>query len=200
VHGLPALDGVVEAAGRTDLAIARDLLKAAGVRPDRIDAGVSAVSDATVEAFARLCPRDLSGKLAPGIFNLLPKLKSRPHQFVLSLVTGNLEPVARLKLERAGVGGYFAHGQGAFGSDSEDRNELVPIARTRAALPAWPRERTVVIGDTPRDIACARADGVRVVAVGTGPFGVEALADADAVVDNARALLPVLEDWFSDRS
>jgi phosphoglycolate phosphatase-like HAD superfamily hydrolase len=119
---------------------------------------------------------------------------------VLSLVTGNLEPVARLKLERAGVGGYFAHGQGAFGSDSEDRNELVPIARTRAALPAWPRERTVVIGDTPRDIACARADGVRVVAVGTGPFGVEALADADAVVDNARALLPVLEDWFSDRS
>jgi phosphoglycolate phosphatase-like HAD superfamily hydrolase len=191
------LDGVVEAAGRTDLAIARDLLKAAGVRPDRIDSGVRAVSDATVEAFERLCPRDLSGKLAPGIFNLLPKLASRPGDFVLSLVTGNLEAIARLKLDRAGVGGYFLDGQGAFGSDSEDRNELVPIARSRAALPAWPRERTVVIGDTPRDIACARADGVRVVAVGTGPFGVEALADADAVVDNARALLPVLEDWLS---
>jgi phosphoglycolate phosphatase len=197
VHGLPVLDGVVEAAGRTDLAIARDLLKAAGVRPDRIDSGVRAVSDATVEAFERLCPRDLSGKLAPGIFNLLPKLASRPGDFVLSLVTGNLEAIARLKLDRAGVGGYFLDGQGAFGSDSEDRNELVPIARSRAALPAWPRERTVVIGDTPRDIACARADGVRVVAVGTGPFGVEALADADAVVDNARALLPVLEDWLS---
>jgi phosphoglycolate phosphatase-like HAD superfamily hydrolase len=197
VHGLPVLDGVVEAAGRTDLAIARDLLKAAGVRPDRIDSGVRAVSDATVEAFERLCPRDLSGKLAPGILNLLPKLASRPGDFVLSLVTGNLEAIARLKLDRAGVGGYFLDGQGAFGSDSEDRNELVPIARSRAALPAWPRERTVVIGDTPRDIACARADGVRVVAVGTGPFGVEALADADAVVDNARALLPVLEDWLS---
>jgi hypothetical protein len=61
VHGLPALDGVVEAAGRTDLAIARDLLKAAGVRPDRIDAGVSAVSDATVEALAGVCPRDQAG-------------------------------------------------------------------------------------------------------------------------------------------
>jgi phosphoglycolate phosphatase len=200
VHGLPSLDGVVEAAGRTDLAIARDLLKAAGVGASRIDAEVRAVSDATVDAFARLCPRDLSGKLAPGIFNLLPKLASRRGDFVLSLVTGNLEPVARLKLERAGVGGFFVDGQGAFGSDSEDRNELVPIARSRAALPAWPRERTVVIGDTPRDIACARADGVRVVAVGTGPFGVEALADADAVVDNARALLPVLEDWLSGRS
>ena len=44
-----------------------------------------------------------------------------------------------------------------------------------------------MIGDTPRDIACARADGVRVVAVATGPFAVEALADADAVVDDARA-------------
>jgi phosphoglycolate phosphatase-like HAD superfamily hydrolase len=200
VHALPSLDGHVEAAGRTDLAIARDLLTAAGLTPKRIDAGVRAVADATVEAFERLCPHDLSSRLAPGIFNLLPKLKSRPHQFHLSLVTGNLEAVARLKLDRAAIGGYFAAGQGAFGSDSEDRNQLVPIARTRAALPAWPRERTVVIGDTPRDIACARADGVRVVAVGTGPFGVEALADADAVVDNARALLPVLEDWLSDRS
>ena len=54
-----------------------------------------------------------------------------------------------------------------------------------------------MIGDTPRDIACARADDVRVVAVATGPFAVEALADADAVVDDARALLPVLEDYLT---
>jgi phosphoglycolate phosphatase-like HAD superfamily hydrolase len=197
VHGLPALDGVVEAAGRTDLAIARDLLAAAGVTADRIDEELRAVADAAAETFGRLCPSDLSNRLAPGIFALLPRLASRPHAFQLSLVTGNLEPVARLKLSRAGVGGYFPEGQGAFGSDSENRDELPAIARSRAALPAWPRERTVVIGDTPLDIACARADGVRVVAVGTGPFGVEALADADAVVGDARALLPVLEDWVS---
>jgi phosphoglycolate phosphatase len=53
-----------------------------------------------------------------------------------------------------------------------------------------------VIGDTPRDIACARADGVLVAAVATGPFAVEALAEADAVADDARSLLPVLEDWL----
>jgi phosphoglycolate phosphatase len=198
VHGLPSLEGqVVEAAGRTDLAIARDLLAAAGVRGDAIDARAGAVAQAAVEAYERHAPRDLSSHLAPGIFGLLPKLASRPHSYVLSLVTGNLEPIARLKLDRAGVGGYFEAGLGAFGSDSENRDELPAIARSRAALPAWPRERTVVIGDTPRDIACARADGVRVVAVGTGPFGVEALADADAVVDDARALLPVLEDWLT---
>jgi phosphoglycolate phosphatase-like HAD superfamily hydrolase len=195
VHGLPALDGVVEAAGRTDLAIARDLLLAAGVAPEVIDARVEEVASASVDAYARLAPADLSPRLAPGVSELLPRLASRPSVFRLSLLTGNLERVARLKLERAGVGGYFARGQGAFGSDSEDRDELPAIARARASLPAWPRSRTVVIGDTPRDIACARADGLRVVAVGTGPFGVEALADADAVVDDARALLPVLTAW-----
>ena len=67
------------------------------------------------------------------------------------------------------------------------------MARVRAG--GWPRERTVVIGDTPRDIACARADGVRVIGVATGPFSAEALADADAVVDGARAVLPVLADF-----
>jgi len=69
--------------------------------------------------------------------------------------------------------------------------------RSPAPAPATGRrDRTVVIGDTPRDIACARADRVRVAAVATGPFAVEALADADAVVDDARALLPVLEDYL----
>ncbi len=56
----------------------------------------------------------------------------------------------------------------------------------------------MVIGDTPRDIACARTDGVRVVAVATGPYGAEALAEADAVVDDARALPAVLESWLED--
>jgi phosphoglycolate phosphatase-like HAD superfamily hydrolase len=53
----------------------------------------------------------------------------------------------------------------------------------------------VVIGDTPRDIACARGDGLRVIAVATGPFPVEALADADAVVADAVALGPVLDNF-----
>jgi phosphoglycolate phosphatase-like HAD superfamily hydrolase len=192
VHGVPALDGhVIEAAGRTDLAIARDLLLAAGVVEPRLDE----LAVAAVAAYERVAPDDLSGKVAPGVLELLPRLAAEPDVFRLSLVTGNLEAVARLKLARAGLGGFFGAGQGGFGSDAEDRNLLPAIARGRAAVPPWPRERTAVIGDTPRDIACARADGVRVVAVGTGPFGVEALADADAVVDDARALEPVLRDW-----
>jgi phosphoglycolate phosphatase-like HAD superfamily hydrolase len=186
----------VEAAGRTDLAIARSMLLAAGVGAPEIDARAAEVAERAVTAYADLCPADLSPRLAPGIVELLEALADRPSEFTLSLVTGNLEPVARLKLERAGIGHHFPGGQGGFGSDHHKRAELPPIARARMSSPPWPRERTIVIGDTPRDIACARADGVLVAAVATGPFPVEALADADAVADDARALLPVLEDWL----
>ena len=198
----------MEFAGRTDAAIVRDLLVLAGVDEDEADARWPDVMDAAVAAYEELCPPDLSAAVAPGVPQLLAELAARPDAFRLSLVTGNLQPIARRKLASAGIGDYFEPGQGGFGSDHLDREELPPIARARAAMFAkrtrkaalappgdWPRERTVVIGDTPRDIACARADGVRVAAVATGPFAIEALADADAVVDDARALLPVLEDF-----
>ncbi len=191
---LPDAHGV-EAAGRTDGAIIRDLLATAGVSEEDFAARWGEVQAAAVDAFAELCLPDLSGHVAPGIVELLGELAEREADFRLSLVTGNLEPVARLKLARAGIGDHFEPGQGGFGSDHASRAELPPIARARAG--GWPRDRTVVIGDTPRDIACARADDVRVVAVATGPFAVEALADADAVVDDARALLPVLEDYLT---
>lgn len=196
MHGVSVLDiETVEYAGRTDLAIARDLLAAAGISGEQIDARADDVRALAAEAYARLCPADLTAKVVPGMVELLHELSSRPESFRLSLVTGNLEPVARLKLGRAGVGRFFEVGQGGFGSDHEDRGRLPAIARGRASNPPWPRERTVVIGDTPRDIACARVDEVRVVAVATGPYAIEALADADAVVDDARALEPVLTDW-----
>ena len=197
VHGLERLDGApsVDRAGRTDGAIVRDLLVAAGVDGDEADARWGEVQAAAVAAYGDLCPPDLSAKVAPGVPDLLEALAARPDDFRLSLVTGNLEPVARLKLARAGLGEHFEPGQGGFGSDHSSRAVLPAIARDRAG--GWSRERTVVIGDTPRDIACARADGVRVVAVATGPFAVEQLADADAVVDDARALLPVLDDYLS---
>jgi phosphoglycolate phosphatase len=197
VHGLPALDGQpVEAAGRTDGSIIRELLHGVGLDDAAVDARSDEVFARAVAAYDALCPPDISARVAPGIPELLDALAGRPDEFRLSLVTGNLEQVARIKLARAGIGRHFPDGQGGFGSDHELRAQLPPIARARASDPPWPRDRTVVIGDTPRDIACARADRVRVAAVGTGPFAVDALADADAVVDDARALLPVLEDWL----
>ena len=192
VHGVD-LDGAeVEVAGRTDAAIARDLLRGAGIADAAIDARKAEVAAAVVQAYA---PPDLSHTVAPGVPDALAALAAEPETYRLALVTGNLEPVAHRKLAAAGIGHFFARGQGGFGSDAEERGELPAIARARAG--GWARERTVVIGDTPRDIACARADGLRVVAVATGPYGAEALADADAVVDSAEAVVPVLEDFAS---
>jgi len=193
VHGDElSLEGLrVEAAGRTDGAIARDLLLACGVAAAAIDREVAEVARRCAAAYEDLCPADLSAFVAPGIPELLHDVAG-DGRFRSSLVTGNFEPVARLKLARAGIGAFFEAGQGGFGSDAEDRAELPPLARRRAG--DWPRERTVVIGDTPRDIACARADGLRVVAVTTGPYGADELAGADHVAGGAAELRPLLRE------
>jgi phosphoglycolate phosphatase len=186
VYGVAIPEGRVEAAGRTDFAIARSILTLAGVSAERVDERLGDLRAAAVEEYAHRVPADLSDRVAPHVPEVLghPAPRDDVRQ---SLVTGNLEPIARLKLRAAGIGHHFADGQGGFGSDSEDRAELPGIARRRAGGHA-PGD-TIVIGDTPRDIACARADGVRVIAVTTGPFDAEALRGADVVCADAREVL-----------
>lgn len=192
VHGIPDPGAArVEAAGRTDGEIARAIALRSGLSAERIDARAEEVREVTCREYARRCPPDLRRHVAPGVGELLAGLAS--HDGVrLSLVTGNFEPVARLKLERAGLAAHFPAGQGGFGSDSEDRSALPGIARRRAGRDgaAYPRERTVVIGDTPKDVACARADGVRCLAVATGRFAAADLraAGADGVAAKAAEL------------
>lgn len=201
VYGIDP-DGVrVETAGRTDPEIARLILVGTGVPASRIDAGLPELRIAVARRYAETETQDLTTTVAPGMRELLEGLAPRD-DVRLSLVTGNLEPVARMKLRRAGIGGFFPGGQGAFGSDSEDRTMLPGVARRRAGSDThpWPPERTVVIGDTARDVACAQADGCRCVAVATGPHGAEGLGGADAVVTGAGELGPVLEAMSAERA
>jgi phosphoglycolate phosphatase len=187
----PAGMSIASPAGRTDSEIARELLAAAGGDAADFDARLEEFRRVCAASFARVCPASLAGHVAPGIADLLAGLGGAR----LALVTGNYEPIARLKLARAGIGHHFEAGQGGFGSDAEERGLLPAIARRRAGDPdgtPFPRERTIVIGDTPRDIACARADGVRVIAVATGPFPVDALSDADGVAADGFALRALL--------
>jgi phosphoglycolate phosphatase len=132
-----------------------------------------------------------------GIVRILERFAAQ-QDVQLALVTGNFESVARIKLKAAGLGHWFAFDQGGFGSDSEDRSMLPPIARRRAGEAAglttsWPRGKTVVIGDTPRDIACAHADDVRCVAVTTGPFSADELTEADFVASSDQELEATLD-------
>ena len=193
VHGVDARDlrERINPAGRTDGEIARLILLGLGVSALRIDERAADVREACCRIYAQICPRDLSEYVVAGIPEVLAWLSER-EGVRLALLTGNYEPVARLKLARAGVGKYFEARQGAFGSDSEDRAALPAIARRRAGHAR--REDTIVIGDTPRDIACARADGVRCVAVTSGQFGADELGGADAVARDSSELRACLTE------
>ena len=119
----------------------------------------------------------------PGVRPLLDALTTRDDVY-LALLTGNYEPAARVKLEHFDLWRYFRCG--AFGDDAPDRNGLLPRALARVEAcggPAVQPSASVVIGDTPLDIACAKAGGARMLAVATGSHSVEELraAGADAV-------------------
>ena len=129
VHGVtePERRGI-EVAGRTDGDIVRVLLTHAGISARRIDERADDVRIAACEAYGRLCPDDLSAHVAPGMRALLERLAAREGT-LLALVTGNYEPIARLKLRAAGIGGFVPRGQGGFGSDHDQRAQLPAIAR-----------------------------------------------------------------------
>jgi phosphoglycolate phosphatase-like HAD superfamily hydrolase len=195
IHGIDAkaIRRPTSPAGRTDGEIARALLLDAGVSAVRIDDLADDVRECCCREYARRCTEDLSHTVLPGVPELLRWLSQRDDVGV-SLLTGNYQAVARVKLARAGIGGFFGSDQGAFGSDAEDRAALPAIARRRAGSTGapHPRERTIVIGDTPRDVACAHADRVRCIAVASGPYDVDALAAADEVVRDAVELQAAL--------
>ena len=124
---------------------------------------------------ARIPPEN--GGLLPGVERLLSVLR-KDGEYVLGLLTGNIAEGARIKTERFGLGGVFDFG--AFGDDHPDRNELGPIALQRAEAVSGARfspEQVIIIGDSPRDIECARASGFSVLAVATGQC---TLAELDA--------------------
>src|SRR5690606_23071909 len=115
------------------------------------------------------------GRLLPGVEGLLAAFEERGHHR-LAVLTGNLREGAWIKLRHFRIDRHFP--TGAFGDDHHDRNELGPIARRRA-LEVFGEDFApadiAVIGDTPRDIACARAFGARAVAVATGSSSREQL-------------------------
>jgi phosphoglycolate phosphatase-like HAD superfamily hydrolase len=196
VYGVPAAPHDIAAvvpAGRTDLEIARLVLAGHGVPHERITAGLDAFASRAAAVYPAL-DADLPGPVvAPGAGAALARMRGAGAS--LALLTGNLEPIARAKMARAGLAGWFPDGQGAFGSDHERRDALVPIAVGRAAPDGAPRPDAVVVGDTPRDIACARAGGARCIAVATGVHLPEELAAADAVVHDLGAAAAVLAAW-----
>ena len=172
----------IEIAGRTDTGIARQLLRKYG-RAETEEA-ITALLQRYLRHLPRLLP-EVRGRLLPGVSDLLAALKPRA-DVVLALLTGNLARGAEHKLSHYGVWHYFEFG--AFADDHHERNRLGPFALARAAERGHTvaLSRTFVIGDTPHDIACARAIGAKAVAVATGGFRSEKLAphSPDVLLDD----------------
>ena len=174
-----ALDGVA-VAGRTDSIILHDALRAIGHEMD--EDLFARLRDAYVTLLREeiLLPGEGTKAVLPGVAGLLDALRARPDVF-LALLTGNFEVGARIKLEHFDLWRYFKCG--AFGDDAADRNALVPFALDRAracGLDAIAPEDVFVVGDTPHDVACARAVGAVPVGVATGSFSVADLRGSGA--------------------
>ncbi len=168
----------VDLAGRTDRHIITALLAAHGIPRTTSEPRLPEVFAFMDEYVAReLTP--LTEYLLPGVAALLDELVRRDR--ALGLVTGNLPRIAEAKLAAAGVWAPFARYSaiiGGFGDASAERNDLPPLALAVAATvlgaPVAPSD-AIIIGDTPHDITCAKANGLRALAVTTGRYNAEQL-------------------------
>src|SRR5689334_3893372 len=173
----------IEFAGMTDSGIVTNILN-----KHKIPATAENIA-AFLDSYVHFLPSELprrKGNLLPGVLELLQKLKTRKH-VVLALLTGNVSRGAQLKLGHYGVWHFFEFG--AFADDHHDRNQLGPFARSRAKEKhgrEFSADEIDVIGDTPRDIACGRALGARTIAVATGSWTREKLAEhhPDILIDD----------------
>ncbi len=185
VLGRPITGEPVMMHGKTDPQILTELFVAAEVA-EGATAELLPAAVAEAERLMRLAEADLRrrGQVIHGVREVLARLATIP-DVRQTLVTGNLVRNAAVKLAAFELTAYFDVEVGAFGSDHADRNELVPIALARAAQVRGERyhpEQVWVIGDTPGDLACARAAGVRCLLVGTGQIPMSELRSLAADV------------------
>lgn len=193
----------IRMSGKTDPQIVREYLQQLELEDD--DETVRRILGGIEE---RLAAAAAAGELAaggtacPGVADVLAELSK--NELVLStLVTGNIVANARLKVAAWGLDPWFDLDVGAYGSDHADRNQLVPLALGRveasygirlAPCDAW------VIGDTPRDLECARSAGARCLLVGTGRYTTRELAalGPDAALEDLSDTARVVEILTGD--
>ena len=185
-------------AGKTDIQIVREGLSRLGlVDEHRL---FQPLMDRYLAYLRQELPKG-NAHVKVGVNRLLKTLQSLEGVY-LGLLTGNVETGARLKLAPFELNQYFS--VGAFGSDSEDRNLLLPIAVRRlqeSESIAVSYERCVVVGDTPRDVECAQVHGASCIAVATGAYSIGELrrTEADLVIPDLVNTKQIV-DWISKES
>ena len=207
VYTIPVLEEIFGTSGRladmrvsgmTDLQIVFEALNDAGISQEEILARAEVLVARLTEEARRVTGNGVKFfELLPGVRETLETLAAHP-RYESALVTGNIKPMAELKMELVGLSEFFTL-PGAFGDESHNRRDLPARAaeriRKHLQMDLAP-EQFIVIGDTPNDIDCAQHFGARAVAVGTGRFysREEILAcEPDAVLDDLSDIRVVIE-------
>jgi len=194
VYGLATSVAVINHHGMTDQEIILKILEKYDVNEKTVRSSLKQCLDIMQRHYAQIVQSE-NIVMLEGVFKLLSKLDQEG--FLLGLVTGNLEPIARAKLKKIGIFNFFKFG--GFGSDHISRTELVKIALERAGsrFDLAKNNQVYHIGDAPQDMRAAREAGVRPIGVTTGIFSAAELRSAGAhrVVPNfanADAILNIL--------
>jgi phosphoglycolate phosphatase-like HAD superfamily hydrolase len=173
----------ISMAGKTDIQIMREGLRKHDLNSE--DGNIGLFCESYVKHL-RVQIENPNRHLKPGISESLNAMREMDAIY-LGLLTGNIEAGARIKLSPFGLNSYFP--LGAFGDDDEDRNRLLPVAVDKFCR-HYNRDvdfrDCIVIGDTPRDVECAKVHGAYSIAVATGPYSYESLvmSGADLVLRN----------------
>jgi phosphoglycolate phosphatase-like HAD superfamily hydrolase len=206
-YTIPVLEEIFGTAGRladmkvsgmTDLQIVFEALSDTGISQEEIMARAAVLVARLTEEARRVTGNGVKFfELLPGVRETLEVLAAHP-RYESALVTGNIKPMAELKMELVGLDRFFTL-PGAFGEESHNRRDLPARAaeriRKHLQMDLIP-EQFIVIGDTPNDIDCAHHFGARAVAVGTGRFysREEIVACApDAILDDLSDIPVVIE-------
>ena len=192
VFGTSGCLAELKVSGMTDLQIVGEALRHEGFTHEHIRERIDQVRTIYMEEMRKATS---NGKrffeILPGVRETLQALTDHP-RYRSALLTGNIEPAARLKMELMGLSEFFDL-PGAFGDESHDRRDLpvkaVERIRRHLDLDLLPFQ-FIVIGDTPNDIDCARHFGARALAVATGRF----YSAEDLLAHEPDALLPDLSD------
>ncbi len=191
LHGIPADIDSHSEAGETDPVVARKTFEGA-IGREPTERELAAIFALYLRQLSHEVATSQGYRVLDGAVELLTRLSDTG--IMLGIVSGAMEGAARVKLGRGDLNRFFLFG--GYGTDSSDRTKLTLAAIERASMlhhhvvePA----RVYVVGDTPLDVAAAKAAGAVAVTVASGKYSVEALAAA-----GADHVLPSLASPFPD--
>jgi phosphoglycolate phosphatase len=189
--------------GSTDRMILRKFIEMSEIQIDDIEVTI----DRVLNRYLRFLDEKMNSpnlvKILPGVKELLNRL-AKDSRISLGLVTGNIKDGAFVKLRLANLNGFFPIG--AFGDDNADRNKLPGIALQRAEVfynSQFSRDNVWIIGDSPKDILCAKANQLRSLAVASGWHSMDELLshEPDILLNNLSEtanVIRVFSEGFRD--